>query len=531
MAAPGCDLRLSPALGVALGVASFVLLAWVAVKPSLAGVNSDAAVYLLQADYLSPWRTVDIHFGAQLFAHYPFPPLYPLLLAALGGGSGAPALNYIIDGWCQALAVVATWCWARRLGCDGPAAAIAAVSLALTPVALFTAMGVFSEPLYLALSMTALALVSGPRISPRAWHSAALLLGLAAVTRSVGALAVVALLLIWARRTGARTAPWVLVLALAPMLLWQLFKLAQGWTGGYMPTLFANGVPRVALALLAQLPTNLHALAYHFVRCFDTLNSPHSRVVLALLLIPAGWVWAQRLRAGQIDACYVGLYLVVLLLWPYPNHFSRFLLVLLPVFCAYACLGTRGLLARCPLAALRVRASALTALVLLVVLLPSLLQVIQSIATASSAPAPMVTRISSWYEHDSLAAARRSTAFSLRVLAAMQTLGAQLPRDACVSSTMAEIFMLHSRRLSRRPPPHSQDLSSLRAALAACPYVLLLSSSPAPAADYPSYYPLARVADELATLTTVASDTVHPAQQPLAILARYRALGGRAAER
>ena len=510
------------AAGLTLGLASFGLLLWVAVKPTLAGVNSDAAVYLLLADWMSPWRATDIDFGPRLFAHYPFPPLYPLFLATVGGGSSVPALDYIVDALAQALAVAATYCWARRIGCAQPAAALAALSLAITPIALFTAMGVFSEPLYLALSMAALAWVSGPQPCVRAWQGAALLLGLAAVTRGVGLVAVLALLWTWAWRTHGRDARLVPLLALAPSLLWVLFKASRGWHGGYASTLFAGGVARVVSVLIAQIPTNLHALAYHFVRCFDSLNAGHSARVLAILLIPAGLCCGSRLRAGQVDAWYVALYLLVLLVWPYPNHFARFLLVLVPVFCAYACHGLALTLVFRSTARLRPCASTVTAGVLLLVLLPSLLQVVHTIAGARSAQERVDTRISSWYGHDSLRQARASTAFSLRVLAAMAVVAAQVPRDACVSSTMAEMFMLHGRRWSRPPPSHGAQLTSLRAALTACPYVLLLGATAFPAGEFPRYYPLARVADELATLRTVPLDATLYKQSPLAILAHYR---------
>ena len=246
------------------------------------------------------------------------------------------------------------------------------------------------------------------------------------------------------------------------------------------------------------------------------------------MLIPAGLSFVQRLRRGEVDACYAALYLLVLLVWPYPNHFARFLLVLLPLFCAYACLGVARMLARgvpagrCPFA------SAVTAGVLVLVMLPSLLQVLQSIAAAASAQERVHTRISSWYGHDSLADARASTAFSLRVLDVMAVVGEQLPRDACVSSTMAEVFMLHGRRLSRPPPSQRAELASLQSALVACPYVLLLGATAFPAADFPRYYPLARVKDELATLLTVPLDATRPEQPPLAVLTRYHGRGATA---
>lgn len=512
-----------PGLALLLGIASLGLLLWVGVKPTLAGINSDAAVYVLLADWLSPWRASDITFGARLFEHYPFPPLYPLLLAALGGGSTQAALDYSINALLQAGAVTATWCWARRAGCTTASAALAALTLVLTPIALFTAMGLFSEPLYLAVTMTALALVARRTPTVRAWQGAALLMGLAAVTRGVGLFAVLALLLAWAWRTRGRCARSTPLIALAPPLVWMMFKAACGWQGSYTHNLFGNGLWPVLLGLVEQVPTNLRALAYHFVRCFDSLHGQHSALIAALLLVPAGLTWLRRLRDGEVDAVYAALYLGVIVLWPYPNHFARFLLVLLPLFGAYAGEGVATMLRVGGQASLARFGPTLVALLLVLIVLPGLSQVLPGIARAADADERVQARISSWYGHDSLAEARRATAFSLRVLNVMAELGQHVPPGACVSSTMAEIFMLQSRRYSRPPPSERDPLVSLRRALHDCPYVLLLGATSFPAADFPAYYPARRLPGELQTLYRVALDPAEPGAAPLAILARYRA--------
>lgn len=507
----------------ALGVGSAALLLWIGVKPTLAGINSDAAVYLLQADWLSPWRATDIDFGARLFAHYPFPPLYPLLMALLGIGSGTPELAYALDALLLATAVVASACWARRIGCGVAGVMLAACSLALTPIALFTAMGVFSEPLYLALSMAALAIVARPRPAPRHWYAAAMLLGAAALTRGAGLFALAALLGCWAWRTRGRDAGLTPLLAIGAPLAWMLFKAAQGWSGGYTHTLFAGGVAPVLAGLVEQLPTNLRALAYHFPRCFDFLGSRHGAVIVAVLFVPAVLSWARRLREAQVDAWYALIYLGVIVAWPYPNHFARFLLVLLPLYAAYAALGMTALAGALGHAAATRHAASLCALLLALVVAPSALQIAFGIARAADAEESVHARMASWYGHDSLATARRATAFSLRVLEVMGDLGAQLPKDACVSATMAEMFMLHARRYSRPPPSQRDSLASLRDALARCPYVLMLGATAFPAADFPAYYPRSRVADDLDTLVSVQRTGAQRDGAPLAILARFDA--------
>lgn len=506
-----------------LGVVSAALLLWVAVKPTLAGINSDAAVYVLLADWLSPWHGSDIDFGARLFQHYPFPPLYPLLMAALGIGSGTPVQAYALNALLQAWAVVAAGCWARRAGCDVVGATLAAATLALTPIALFTAMGLFSEPLYLAFSMTALALLASPRADTREWYGAGLLLGAAAVTRGVGWFAVAALLACWLWRTRARDARLTPLLALSAPLAWMAVKALTGWGGSYTHNLFGQGIAPVLLALVEQVPTNLRALAYHFVRCFDFLGGRHSAILLTLLLAPAGLILIERLRAAALDAWYGLLYFGVIVMWPYPNHFARFLLILLPLFAAYAALGLVRVGRMHGPAAWARAAPVVAAALLALVVAPSVLQIVLGIANASGDDEKITARMSSWYGHDSLRAARSASAFSLRVLQVMGELGGRLPKDACVSSTMAEMFMLHGRRYSRPPPSQRDSLSTLREALGACPYVLMLGATAFPAADFPAYYPANRVPDELEALLKVPRDATRAEGPALAVLARYRA--------
>ena len=513
---------LRPGLAALLGMAALAWFLWLGMKPVLIGINSDAAVYVLLADWMSPWRPADIDFGARLFAHYPFPPLYPLLLAMVGGGSAAPRIDYGLGALLQALAVVAAWCWARRAGLGSAGAAVAALSLAITPIALFTVMGVFSEPCYIALSMAALALVAAAAPSPRAWRGAAALLGFAALTRGVGLFAVAALLLSWAWRTRGRHARLVPLLALAPPLLWMGVKALNGWQVSYTNSLLRGGLSAALTRLAEQIPINLHALAYHFVRCFDLLGGRHTALVCAALLVPAALSVATRLRSGKADALYVVLYLLVITVWPYPNDLARFLLILLPLFGASACHGVSLLLASVGRARLAVASRVLVALLLLLVVLPSLLHVTLMIATAANAEERIYTRMSAWYGHDSLAKSRTATAFARRVLDVMATLREQVPRDACVTSTMAETVMLESHRYSRPPAGARESLDKLRAGLAACPYVLLLRATVFPAIDFPYYYPLERVRGELIAISTVALEQRADDATPLAILARYR---------
>lgn len=509
--------HLLPAL--LIGVLAYAGFFAVGVKPSFDGINSDAAIYIVMADRLSPWRSQTFDFAQQVFALYPFPPLYPMTLAVVGADSTTPTLIYTIDAALLAIAAAASWLWARRAGGALPVA-LATVAVNLTPIALFTAMGVFSEPLYLALTMAALALLASNAPSSRHWLAAATLLGLAAVTRSVGIFALPPLLFIWWRRAAVRE-PWVPLAALLPTLIWSAVKWRYGWHGGYTDGLFTAGLWPGLMALLHQIPTNLQALAYHLLRCFDILGNRYSAVACTLLAALAGLALAVRTRRVALDALYVAAYMTVILLWPFPNHYPRFLWVILPFFAAYACWGAGLLVELLGQARLASAASLATAAVILCITLPSTLLVTLQIVRADSAQQRIYTRVGEWYGYDRASDANRVMSYAARVRHILEQIGAQLPAGSCVTSTAPERVMLHAGRFSQRPPASNRPLPALRASLAACPYVLMLRARAWPAINEPLYYPQNRVATELETLRIDLLDPAQAHSPPLVILARY----------
>lgn len=505
---------------ILLGTLAFLLFIFVGAKHTLNGINSDAAVYVLMADIYSPYRPHDISFADHLFAHYPFPPLYPLILAALGGGSLTPLLDYVIGAALLAAAVAGIWSWARRAGGSAVAAGACAVGFALTPSAWFTAMGVFSEPLYLALSMSAFALLVVPPQRAGQWYAAAALFGLAALARTVGLIAIAAFLLYWWRCTRGRHYRAVAALTLLPSLAWIIIKRLRGWHTSYTGSLFETGL-RVLPDMLRQAPINLQALWYYAVRTFDVLGSTYSAVTCAMLLLLAGVGLAARLRAAAPDATYVVFYLLTMLLWPYPNHSGRLLLVILPFILAYMLWGA-GLLVRRTGSALLVRTVECgVGLALACIILPSTLVMtlqIRQFAGGTDADKP---RTAVWYARDSQAEARALYAFGSQVQDALTALRPHIPVHACVTSTMAEMVQLRTRRRSLRPPGIDATPAELHAALARCPYVLMLRATAFPSIEYPFYYPLTKVITHLRVLHTVPLRPPSPRGQPLAILARY----------
>ena len=504
-----------------LGLAAFTLLLFVGSKPELLGMNSDGVVYLLRADVMRGHSATTAAFKDQLWNAYSFPPLFPLLLALVGGGSTSPRIDYLFGAFLLAVSVGMAWCWTIRSGGSRAAALASALPLWLSPIALITAMGIFSEPLYLVLTLGAFALIAQRQRRAQDWYIAAALLGLAAITRTVGIFAVLGLLLsvLIQRPPVAR---WkILLLSLLPSLIWNGVKHAMGWHSSYAMSLYAGDLLSSASSVLQQVPINLQGLAYHSVRAFDWLRAPYSQISLSLLGLLSLLQLLRRLRGAEADAFYVAAYLTVLAAWPYPNDMGRLVLVVLPLLTAYAVKEIGLQAAQLGLLTLPKALEATAVTVLALVMLPSALSWLGQIAHARTAEEKVWVRIPQWFDYGSWEVSKANIGFGVRISNEIRELRNLLPEDACVSSMMPESLMLNTGRLGKGLPAPEAPLSRLRSSLAACPYVVMIRGRIWPNIHFPEYYPATRLPDALRSLKVVRMEPLNAESPPLLVLARY----------
>ncbi len=139
-----------------------------------------------------------------------FFPLYPLLVGAGGSVTGSALVAGVAISWTACLAALVLLHRLAELELGREAARTATWALALFPASVYLT-AVYAESLFLALSLGAVLAARRER-----WAWAGLLGGLAAATRSVGVLLLVALVLVWLARPQRRLreAAW---LALVPL--------------------------------------------------------------------------------------------------------------------------------------------------------------------------------------------------------------------------------------------------------------------------------------------------------------------------
>ncbi len=503
------------------GLLTLAFYIFVSLKDTLHGISTDAAVYVLMADYYSPYRPHEFTFAGHLFETYAYPPLYPMVLGLLGGGTVSPVANYAIGSVFLAVSMILIFVWVARRGANFAMAAVTTAVIALSPAALFVALGVFSEPLYLALSFGAFVTLTARPPDARHWHTAALLFGLSAVTRSVGIFAVASFVLYWFLQTRGRRFRGAPVIALALPACWTAVKWSQGWKASYIGSMFEEGAGGALTDTIEQIPVNLEALWYHLVRSFDLLGGSHVAAALVPLLALAAFTFIRRLRAGELDALYVAIYVAVIVVWPYPNHMRRFLLMILPFIVAYWMWGAVALAQRARFASLPPLVQWTTAAVMVSIILPSTLFFtvqIQQYAGTAQADKP---KIAAWYGRDSQAESLAAIEFGSRLLNAIADTGRHVPDGACVTSTMPEFVQLHARRKSLRPPRAGPGNADILRHVEHCPYVLMVRAALFPSTGYAFYYPLRELQHQLEVLHRVPLDMNEAGSEPLLILARF----------
>jgi hypothetical protein len=329
--------------------------------PYLVGVFRDDGMYVLLAKAIATGQ--GFHYvglpGAPAATHYP--PLYPLLLAAVW--RFAPSfpdnlpvllgLNALLLG----MAALGLYSFATtRLGWRSDVAAIAAALATITPPVLLLSSTVLSEPFFLAALWPALIAAERAVMGSDRRHvlMAGVSIGLLMLlrTHAVALLAALVLvLLLRHRRLDAVLAAGFAVLLVLPWQLWTTYatpKVAAPLEGAYGSYLgwFVTGLREGgAPFLLATVRANL---AEFWLLLGDRVAfgpSPWlvrgAQGLFACLIVLGAWGMARR---APVCVCFVAAFLGIILVWPYAPW--RFVGAVWPLVLLLAAEGVRRLVER-----------------------------------------------------------------------------------------------------------------------------------------------------------------------------------------
>ena len=339
-------------------------------NPHITGLYHDDGIYIATAKSLAEtgsYRLIDLP-GSPLQTKYP--PLYPMLLAAVWTiAPGFPVnlwLLKLVNALLLGAIVILVHDWLCRVpDTSAPLRVVTVLAVATAPGLFSYADLVLSEPLFLALMLAVIVLdpTSGERASRGRTLGAALFAGLSALARSVGL--AVCLALVWQLwgRLGWRRALLAGGVALVVVTPWLVMATLGTPGNGLLSYYQAYEAPAWRHLLgnpgltWRMIFTNAALLCSAVPAVFGFVVSGAAVLAAALMGLGAAGRPARHALAlaGRIALLYAG----VVLMHPYPME--RYLIPLVPLGYVLLALGARRLATRLSVP----RLSALPVLILL----------------------------------------------------------------------------------------------------------------------------------------------------------------------
>ncbi len=436
-------------------------------------IGYDAVDYLLMAQHLSPY----LGHGAvidQAAALSRFPPLYPLILAWFGAAGPDLHRAHLVTTAFLLLALPAWYAWLRRQQLAPAQSALMVLAFAAAPGTWFTGLNLHSEYPYLLWSILALLFLERYRSEGRDenLYAAALFVVCAALTRTVGAVLFVPLIMA-ALRGPRRSGMLALMMAAAPLLVWHLLHRPSD---GYDTALFTYYGMDSLRIFRTQLSTELPALCSAFAENLTTSLALYPMVYVIGAVCTACGAWRTvRLRT---DGVYLAAYFSVLLIWPYPNVASRLVWAVLPVLLAQPLLALAEMRREIPKARYLATCTAAFAGVVLLSALPAIAQTAERYRMADDDDFPAARGLEGWYAADPRHAVHR--VFSqLMFVQALQQIPDFVPESDCVIAVRTDLVNYYAQRRSVYPPLNStQDpnfMETMRAT--GCHYVFMYNAA------------------------------------------------------
>jgi hypothetical protein len=453
------------------------------------GLIADDAVYLLMTDYFSLYYESLSQSAAFIMKTSQFPPLYPILLAVLGASSENIWLAHVLTTSFFVGAVSVYIFWVSGDKVNKSAGLCLALIFICLPASFLMNVDLWSEHLYLLLTMCALFFVEKANINNKYWFIAALFVGLLPVVRLVGVTFVCAFFVYLHFHKVHSRYRYILV-SLLPFLIWKVTSMNPILPEAYenITIKFYQHDPLLIIEnlFLIQLPKLW--LGWH--ECFDIYRNFWSGIISAVVLVMALATWFLRLINKKIDGLYLFFYLMLIWLWPAPDHDMRFIFVVFPILLYYSYLSLSSVFKRYPLKeAERIIKFASIAIVL-AIFLPTNLHAINRVFSQDIPDMESYKNTRYWMTMNSLGSeAEYSTKILNQIILSYSVAGQIIPKDKCVYTAHKEQFMFYARRLAL-PLPLPEDVknNNIVQQLGRCEYIHVLNTNSHP--YIPGGYPI-----------------------------------------
>lgn len=453
-----------PTLFIALLAVILPFYAW---HEDTSGFVTDDAMYLLLADFFSPFAEPNFPVDHLVITKARFPPAFPVLIGLLGGGPDNMPVAHLVTAGCFILSAVMLFLWARRALGVADVALACLVVYALMPETIFYINEIRSEFLYIALVFGVFLLLDAAPKSPlherELLIGAAFVVGLCLVTRTIG-VALLGAFTLHLLLNRKRRAPVYVAVALLLPAAWLVIKTVNGYSGNYVEDLEQyTHLTGIIELLTHDVPSNAVLMVRGWQEHLAVApGSPLVYRVLSLVLLALGAVgFVCRIRRKAVDALYVALYIPPILVWPHPFHIPRLIYPLVPVFVVYAFIGIRALSSRLPDRQIRFSHAAALALFLLLIY-PNTLNIVDRYFSPVPQSIPEDFRHTrSWLEDRDFEKVHDNAEIKHRVITLLKRAGNHLTQRDCMYAVHPVSAILYADRpaimMSSDPAPEKMQ--------------------------------------------------------------------------
>lgn len=412
-----------------------------ALPPGMPGLMADDAIYILLAEYLSPYAGHELVNSSHVTTHGGFPPLYPFLLGLVGTSQSSLIPGHIFNTALALLSYIVLYIWLGLGRAPDKLYLSAAMVLALLPFNLIMHTSLMSEPLY--MFTTILALVLSDKY-PEHIKTLVLVIVLSSLTRTAG-IALLVAFWIWVIVEKKPSPLKLIIISLGPLLIWKiagkLFYQSQDY-GFSLEEIYSG---KELTGVMSYIGNQLSAYWQALHAYIDRSTNTYSTAAVFIIVFGAVPGFIRRLRKRKLDACYFPVYLAMIVIWPYPSHAARLLYPVMPLLFLYLVESLDML--NLPGKSTLKRPVAYGALVLITAsMAPSSLGILErAIYTPAQLPENFKAT-TTWLGEKDPNIGLNNALIIQSVYQGMSSAREFVPLNSCVYTVHFEAFMLHGRR-------------------------------------------------------------------------------------
>lgn len=467
----------------------------------IVGMVADDAIYLLMADYFSPYYSSLSKSAAFVMQTSQFPPLYPLLLSIFGVSSEKVFWAHIITTCCLISASFIYYYWLKQEKLNKSACLCLVLIFVCSPATFLMNIDLWSEHLYLLITLLSLCCLHKVKDGKRYYLLASILIGMLPITRVIG-LAFIMAYFVYLHLNKIQDKYKYIALSILPYIIWKILSINFFQTEIYKETLTDFYNHDIWSHIKYLFTSQLFDLWQGWHECFDVRKNLFSGIVSSVILLLSLINLCIRLLKKKIDSFYILFYLLIIWIWPDDNHNMRFIFAIFPILLFYAYLTFEMLIKFKLSVQIKAVISTSSVLIVLITFLPTNIYALNRFSVDTQIGLEKFKFTKYWLTVKSHKEAYDSINIIEKMISSYSQASKFIAENECVYTIHQEQFMYYAHRLAfPLPIPKEVINDDIMNNLTKCSYIHVLYTTSHP--EYPGGYPKMMLKSNFDYLTSI----------------------------